>query len=75
MWRHLPPDRMPIGWDFTVDREGNPVLIELDVIPGLRFQMTLGRPIFGEMTEWILDDFFLYRTLEKNQEQGLLVQY
>ena len=62
-----------IGWDWTVDDEGEPVLIEFNGSPGiLSSQMSSCRPVFGEMTEWILEDYFIHRTWEKNQKQGII---
>ena len=62
-----------IGWDWAVDEEGEPVLIEFNASPGLMVsQMISCRPVFGEMTEWILEDYFINRTWEKNQRQGLI---
>lgn len=64
-----------IGWDFTLDRDGDPVLIELNLSPGqLSGQLSTCSPMFGDMTERLLEDFFLERSLEKVQTQGLLVQ-
>jgi Tubulin-tyrosine ligase family. len=62
-----------IGWDFTIDESGEPVLIEYNTSPGIMVQMTNCRPFFGDLTDRILDDYFIHRTLEKNQLQGLLV--
>jgi hypothetical protein len=48
-----------IYWDFTIDIEGNPVLIECNVFNGTVYaiQMTLGQPAFGnntaEVLQWI----------------------
>ena len=62
-----------IGWDWTVDDEEEPVLIEFNGSPGiLSSQMSSCRPVFGEMTEWILEDYFIHRTWEKNQKQGII---
>lgn len=62
-----------LGWDWTIDEEGEPVLIEFNGAPGIIVsQMTSCRPVFGEMTERILDDYFLHRRWEKNQKQGLI---
>ena len=63
-----------IGWDFTVDEEGEPVMIEFNLRPSICFQFTTRKPLLGEMTEWVYDDLFIHRTLEKNQRQGLIVQ-
>ena len=64
-----------IGWDFSVNTDGDPVLIEINFVPGIMSQLTSCRPYFGDMTDWVLDDFFIHRTLENNQIQGLIVQY
>lgn len=50
-----------IGWDFSVDETGEPVFIEYNVCPGTN-QITCG-PTFGDLTERVLDEFFLKRTL------------
>ena len=63
-----------IGWDFTIDPQGEPVMIEINLRPDLCFQFTRGKPLLGEMTQWVYDDFFIHRSLEKNQQQGLIVQ-
>jgi hypothetical protein len=64
-----------LGWDFSVDETSEPVLIEFNPIPGfLSSQLSVCKPIFGELTEWILNDYYFERKLEKNQMQGLLVQ-
>ncbi len=53
-------EKMPhfgiIGWDIAVDPEGDPVLIEYNVIPGQN-QGTCG-PTFGDMTEDVLAEVF-----------------
>ena len=62
-----------VGWDWTVDEEGEPVLIEFNGSPGLTpSQMVSARPVFGEMTDWILEDYFIHRTWEKNAMQGFV---
>ena len=64
-----------IGWDFTVDREGEPVMIEINCSPGhVHGQTGTCTPMFGDMTDRVLEDFFFERTLEKNQRQGMLIQ-
>ena len=50
-----------IGWDFSVDREGEPVFIEYNVCPGAN-QMTCG-PTFGDLTERVLEDVLIKKTL------------
>lgn len=64
-----------LGWDFSVDETSEPVLIEFNIVPGfLTSQLSVCKPIFGDFTQWILDDYFFERKLEKNQRQGLLYQ-
>lgn len=63
------------GWDFTVDDEGDPVLIEVNLMPGdMTAQFAACKPMFGKMTEAILDDYYIHRTLEKNQRQERLFE-
>ncbi len=54
-----------IGWDMSVDKYGNPVIIEFNSCPGPN-QVSCG-PTFGDLTEKVLDEFFIKRTLEKAQ--------
>ena len=49
-----------LGWDIGVDPEGEPTLIEYNVIPGQN-QGTCG-PTFGELTDAVLEDVFGRRT-------------
>lgn len=51
-----------IGWDFAIDENGEPVLIEFNVTPG---QNEIGsrKPSFGDLTERVLDDVFIHKTL------------
>ena len=46
-----------IGWDFSIDKFGNPIFIEFNSCPGQN-QMTVG-PTFGELTERVLEDVFI----------------
>ncbi len=46
-----------IGWDFSIDRDGEPVLIEYNGAPGMN-QVSCG-PLFGELTESVLNTIFL----------------
>ena len=51
-----------IGWDFTVDEEGNPILIECNMgLPGNAFHQLTTGPIFGEgeLFKDIMDYTFL----------------
>ena len=64
-----------VGWDFTVDSSGDPVMIEVNRSPGhVHGQTGTCTPMFGDMTERVLEDYFIERSLEKNQRQGLLIQ-
>lgn len=54
-----------IGWDFSVDQDGNPIFIEFNTCPGAN-QITCG-PTFGEITDSVLEEFFVKRSLEKSQ--------
>ena len=51
-----------IGWDFGVDKDGEPVFIELNVYPGQN-QRGSG-PTFGDLTEEVLHDVFIEKSLE-----------
>ena len=62
-----------IGWDFTIDSEDEPVLIEMNLLPGhVNTQFTTCTPMFGDKTQNILDDYYIYRTLEGNHRQDRL---
>ncbi|WP_133966417.1 sugar-transfer associated ATP-grasp domain-containing protein [Eubacterium limosum] len=54
-----------IGWDFSVDTGGKPVFIEYNVCPGSN-QITCG-PTFGELTDSVLEEIFIKKTLENAQ--------
>lgn len=55
-----------IGWDFAIDEDGVPVFIEYNGGPSLN-QVSCG-PLFGELTESILDTIFLNQD-EFNHQQ------
>ena len=59
--------RMPyfgiIGWDFAVDQDGEPVLIEFNLRPGQN-QIGNKAPSFGDMTEDVLEEVFIKKTLK-----------
>ncbi len=50
-----------IGWDFSVDITGEPVFIEFNVCPGMN-QTTSG-PSFGALTDKVLEDVFITKSL------------
>ena len=54
-----------IGWDFSVNVKGEPVFIEYNVCPGSN-QITCG-PTFGDLTERVLEEVFVKKTLEYAQ--------
>ena len=60
-----------IGWDFSVDEEGDPVMIEFNTSPGDDIQRVCGSPLFGDMTDRILDDYFNSRGMEDDQLKDL----
>jgi len=48
-----------ISWDFAIDKGGEPVLIEIGTsFGGLNFHQICNGPIFGDMTEDVLEDVF-----------------
>ncbi len=47
-----------IGWDFSIDEAGDPVLIEYNGAPGMN-QISCG-PLFGDLTEPVLNTIFLH---------------
>jgi hypothetical protein len=60
-----------IGWDFAVDKSGEPVFIEYNGAPDLN-QVSCG-PMFGNLTESILDFVFLEKpepSLQALDEHG-----
>jgi len=46
-----------IGWDFSISQEGEPVMIEFNVVPGMN-QISCG-PTFGDITDEVLTTVFL----------------
>lgn len=54
-----------IGWDMAVDTENDPVFIEYNTCPGAN-QITCG-PTFGDLTEKVLEEYFIHRTLAPAQ--------
>ena len=49
-----------LGWDFSIDEMGQPVLIEYNGAPGMN-QISCG-PLFGDLTEAVLDTIFLNKS-------------
>ena len=57
----LIPDFRMVSWDFSVDDEGHPVMIEANLRSGgLIFHQLNNGPLFGDDTEEILDEVFGY---------------
>lgn len=54
-----------IGWDFSIDTEGDPVFIEYNSCPGPN-QITCG-PTFGDITDQVLEEFFVKKDLKNAQ--------
>jgi hypothetical protein len=59
-----------IGWDFTLDQDGDPLLIEFNTAPGDHAQRVCGRPLFGDLTDRVLEDYFCGRSMEDYQLRG-----
>ena len=67
----MTPHLRYVGWDFTINESGEPVFIENNFASDSAIiQMACCKPTFGDMTEYVLDDYFIHRTLEKNHRQG-----
>ncbi len=49
-----------IGWDFAVREDGEPVLIEFNLMPDQN--QVAGGPGFGDLTDEVLDEVFLGKT-------------
>lgn len=54
-----------IGWDMSVDINNDPIFIEYNTCPGSN-QITCG-PTFGDLTERVLQEFFIDKKLAKAQ--------
>lgn len=44
-----------IGWDFSIDEEGEPVFIEMNTLPGIYMMQLCNGPVFGEYTDSLLE--------------------
>ena len=48
-----------ISWDFAIDENGEPMLIEMNISYGeLDFHQLCNGPIFGDKTEDVLNEVF-----------------
>ena len=54
-----------IGWDIAIDEAGDPVLIEFNSNPGQN-QYSCG-PTFGELTDRVLEDVFIKKSLKNSR--------
>lgn len=52
-----------IGWDFAIDENGTPVFIEFNTKPGQN-QIGGKEPTFGDITEAVLEDVFIKKSLK-----------
>lgn len=53
-----------VGWDFAVGEDGTPIMVEYNTKPGQN-QIGGREPTFGDMTDEVLEDVFVQRTLGK----------
>lgn len=51
-----------IGWDFAIDRDGEPVFIEINMTP--ESNQNGSGPTFGNLTDEVLKDVFIDKTLQ-----------
>lgn len=54
-----------VGWDFAIDDVGDPVFIEIN-IQQEQNQIGSKRPTFGDLTDEVLEDVFITKSLEKS---------
>lgn len=63
-----------LGWDFAIDEDGEPILLEFNGFPNLGCaQIARCKPVFNERTDWILEDIYLRRSWAKNHRQDFLI--
>ena len=51
-----------IGWDFAVGEDGEPVLVEFNLMPDQN-QIGSGEPTFGALTDAVLEEVYIKKTL------------
>ena len=56
------PQMNIIGWDFAIGKNGEPVFIEINVTP--ESNQNGSGPTFGDLTEEVLEDVFIKKTLK-----------
>lgn len=59
-----------IGWDFAVDENSNPVLIEFNINPAQN-QIASKQPTFGDMTDEVLDEVFIKQSMKKKSDDQI----
>lgn len=52
-----------IGWDFAVDEDGTPIMVEFNVRPAQN-QIGGKEPTFGDLTNEVLEDVFIKKSLK-----------
>ena len=52
-----------VGWDFAVGEDGTPIMIEFNTRPAQN-QIGGREPTFGDLTEEVLEDVFIKKTLK-----------
>lgn len=52
-----------VGWDFAVGEDGTPVMVEFNTEPGQN-QIGGREPTFGDLTDEVLEDVFIKKTLK-----------
>lgn len=51
-----------VSWDIAIDKDGDPVLIEANMRKGgINFHQFNNGPLFGDLTETVLDEMFVKR--------------
>ena len=53
-----------VGWDFAVGEDGTPIMVEFNTRPGQN-QIGGKEPTFGDMTEEVLEDVFIKKTMHR----------
>ncbi len=53
-----------IGWDFAVDEQGDPVLVEFNLEPGQN-QIGSGEPTFGDLSDEVFEDVFIKKSKQR----------
>lgn len=43
-----------IGWDFSIDEDGEPIFVEMNTLPGIYIMQLCNGPVFGDLTDALL---------------------